>query len=68
MSKLSNHKAQPGPAQNNELAIKLLILRVSCFIARELRPLSVADKNRVLLAVQHEFGEQLDSLATSTET
>jgi hypothetical protein len=68
MSKQSNHTAQPGPAQNNEQAIKLLILRVSLLIARELRPLSVADKNRVLLAVQHEIGDQLDSLATSTET
>jgi gamma-glutamyl phosphate reductase len=44
------------------------ILLCSLALERQLKGLSTAQKNRVLLAIHAQIGEQLDALAANNET
>jgi len=51
----------------NDLVVSATILRCNLALNKELRTLSTANKNRVLIALSYQIGEQLDSLAATND-
>ena len=56
----------PRHSQDEEIA-RGTILRCSLGLERQLAGLGTANKNRVLLALHPQIGEQLDSLAANND-
>ena len=54
-------------AQTDEQICKHAILLCSLGLKKQLKGLSTANKNRVLLALHAQIGEQLDSLAANND-
>ena len=54
-------------AQTDEQLAKHTILLCSLGLERQLKGMSTANKNRVLLALHAQIGEQLDSLAANND-
>ncbi len=57
-----SRSTDPAPLSDEEIA-RGTILRCSLGLERQLAGLSTANKNRVLLALHAQIGEQLDALA-----
>jgi gamma-glutamyl phosphate reductase len=55
---------RPAPTKDSNI-VRTRLLRVSLGIERELATLTTADKNRVLLALHAQIGDQLDALAAN---
>jgi hypothetical protein len=60
------HRKDPPQISDEQIA-RGTILRCSLGLDRELAGLSTANKNRVLLALHAQIGEQLDSLAANND-
>ena len=56
------------PAVRDAAQVRDTILLCSLGFERQLKGLSTANKNRVLLAIHAQIGEQLDALAANNET
>ena len=54
-------------AVRNAAQVRDLILLCSLALERQLKGLSTAQKNRVLLALHAQIGEQLDTLAANND-
>ena len=50
----------------DERMTRAAVAHLSIHLENTLRPLTNADRNRVLLALHAQIGEQLDALATTT--
>ena len=55
------------PTIRDAAHVRNTILLCSLGLERQLKGLSTADKNRVLLALHAQIGEQLDSLAANND-
>jgi hypothetical protein len=55
------------PAVRDAAQVRDTILLCSLGLERQLKGLSTANKNRVLLALHTQIGEQLDSLAANND-
>jgi hypothetical protein len=55
------------PALRDAAQVRDTILLCSLGLERQLKGLSTANKNRVLLALHTQIGEQLDSLAANND-
>lgn len=55
------------PAVRDAAQVRSTILLCSLRLERQLKGMSTANKNRVLLALHAQIGEQLDSLATNDD-
>ena len=56
------------PAVRDAAQVRDTTLLCSLALERQLKGLSTANKNRVLLAIHAQIGEQLDALAANNET
>jgi gamma-glutamyl phosphate reductase len=62
-----NPRNSPVEAVREAAQVRDTILLCSLALERQLKGLSTAQKNRVLLALHAQIGEQLDSLAANND-
>jgi hypothetical protein len=67
MKQTSNTPNPQIPAKLDATLVKLIITLCSLELEIQLKGLSTANKNRVLLALHAQIGEQLDSLAANND-
>jgi hypothetical protein len=67
MTQTSNTPNPQISAKLDATLVKLIIALCSLELESQLKGLSTANKNRVLLALHAQIGEQLDSLAANND-